>query len=154
MLPRLRETCPELTYLLVGDGGDRKRLEEKAESLGVDDMVVFTGRISEETKADHYRLADAYVMPSRWEGFGFVVIEALACGIPVIASKLDGTAEAVRGGELGLIVDPDDPDTLHHAIVQTINAPKEVPTGLEYFSFGNFQARIHAALAKIVELEQ
>ena len=154
VLPTLRETRPDLTYLLVGDGGDRKRLEEKAEALGVDDMVVLTGRIPEETKADHYRLADAYVMPSRLEGFGFVVIEALACGIPVIASKLDGTAEAVRGGELGLIVDPDEPEALRQAIVQTIDVPKEVPTGLEYFSVENFKARIRAALAKVSEMQR
>lgn len=149
LLPRLAAREPAIRYLCAGDGGDRARLEAKAQSLGVADRVVFTGRIAESRKADHFRLSDAYIMPSRWEGFGFVVVEALACGIPVVASTIDGTREAVRNGELGLLVDPKDADSLERAILDALSRPKAVPPGLDYFSFANFEKRLAAALSTV-----
>ena len=150
VLPRLRRASPNIVYVAAGDGSDRPRLEAKARELGVADRVVFTGRIDEAEKADLYRLADAYVMPSSGEGFGFVVLEALACGMPVVASSADGTREAVRGGELGLVVDPRNPDALERAILEALQRPKQIPPGLEYFSFANFQSGLQLALAKVV----
>jgi len=84
LLPVLSKQIPNIAYLIVGDGDDRARLEAQAKALGVGDRVVFTGFIPEAEKADHYRLADAFVMPGRGEGFGFVFLEALACGIPAV----------------------------------------------------------------------
>jgi len=74
-------------------------------------------------------------MPSYGEGFGFVILEALACGIPVVASKVDGTSEAVRNGELGFLVDPGNPDEIRQAIIVALQDQKSVPEGLAYFSF-------------------
>ena len=150
LMPRLSQRCPDVVYLCAGDGGDRARLEAKAKSIGMAGKVIFTGRIPESRKPDFFRLADAYVMPSSGEGFGFVVLEALACGIPVVASTADGTREAVIDGELGLLADPKDPDGLERAILQALERPKAVPAGLDYFSFANFEKRLHAALSKIV----
>ena len=95
------QEIPNIAYLIVGDGDDRQRLEAKARSRGIDDRVVFAGFIPEAEKADHYRLADAFVMPGRGEGFGFVFLEALACGIPVVGSRLDGSREALAPGGVG-----------------------------------------------------
>ncbi len=120
IMPRLRELEPEIVYIAAGDGDDRPRLEARARELGVADRVIFPGRISEAEKADYYRLADAYVMPSSGEGFGIVVLEALACGLPVVASAADGTREAVRDGELGVVVDPKDQPALLSAIIDAI----------------------------------
>ena len=72
--------------------------------LDLNSRVVFTGFIPESEKADHYRLADAYAMPSWGEGFGFVFLEAMACGVPVVASAIDGGKEAVLDGKLGFVV--------------------------------------------------
>jgi glycosyltransferase involved in cell wall biosynthesis len=152
LLPRLRKTRPDLVYLAAGDGNDRPRLEAKAREVGVGDMVVFTGAVPEAEKADLYRLADAYVMPSSGEGFGFVVLEALACGIPVVASTADGTREAVCGGELGLLADPRVPDALEGAILEALQRPKAIPPGLEYFSVPNFRRRLSAAISKIAAI--
>ena len=150
LLPGLVKENPDIIYLVVGDGTDRKRLEEKAEQLGMREHVLFTGRIAENEKADYYRLADVYVMPSRGEGFGFVFLEAMACGIPVIASKIDGSREAVRHGELGQLVDPDNPDEIRAAILKALRGPRgEVPQGLEYFSYANFTQRLHHFLDQI-----
>ena len=144
LLTRLASQVPNVSYLLAGDGDDRPRLEALARSLGVADRVVFTGRIDEAEKADHYRLADVYVMPGRGEGFGFVLLEAMACGIPSIASKLDGSREAVRDGLIGAVVDPDDADAVIAAILAALEKPRHVPDGLDYFSFANFERRTHA----------
>lgn len=148
-LPRLIARVPDLAYVAAGDGPDRARLEAKARALGVGTHVVFTGRIAEVEKVDLYRLADAYVMPSSGEGFGFVILEALACGIPVVASSADGTREAVRGGELGLVVNPQDADDLEQAILDALSRPKGIPPGLEYFSFPNFERRLATALDRM-----
>lgn len=142
-LPALTEDVPDLAYLICGDGDDRPRLEQKAADLGVADRVVFAGYVPEDEKADHYRLADAFVMPGRGEGFGIVYLEALACGVPVVASRLDASHEAVRGGLLGEVVDPRDPADLRRGIVRALASDPGVPAGLSYFSFEQFQARWH-----------
>lgn len=152
VLPDLVQDFPELAYLVVGDGSDRRRLEEKARTLGIADRVVFAGYIAEEEKSDHYRLADLYVMPSQGEGFGFVFLEALACGVPAIGSTVDGSREALKDGELGTIVDPSNKDELKAAIIAGLKQPYgTVPAGLEYFSFNNFKLRLSAILEQTAE---
>lgn len=146
LMPRLRATCPDLVYLCAGDGDDRPRLEARARDLGCAESVVFTGHIAEQRKADHYRLADAYIHPSRFEGFGIVLIEALACGIPVVGSTADGSQEALLHGELGPAVDPQDGDALAGAILAAIDRPKGVPSGLAHYGTDRFQNRMTAAL--------
>jgi glycosyltransferase involved in cell wall biosynthesis len=141
ILPDLVEEIPDLSYLVCGDGDDRPRLERKAERLGVSDRVVFAGYVPEEEKEDHYRLADAFVMPGRGEGFGIVYLEAMACGIPVVASSADASREAVQGGELGVVVDPDDPADIRQGIRAALDVDRGVPDGLEYFSYDRFADR-------------
>ncbi|HEV2211481.1 MAG TPA: asparagine synthase (glutamine-hydrolyzing) [Verrucomicrobiae bacterium] len=163
LLPSLAHAIPNLACLLVGDGEDRPRLEAKARALGLDvisdrpqsinsngarPLVVFTGHICESEKAAHYRLADVFLLLSRGEGFGIVLLEAMACGVPVIASSADGSREAVRCGSLGQIVDPGNPAQIIDAILRALASPTEPaqrrpPAGLEYFSFENFQTRCH-----------
>jgi phosphatidylinositol alpha-1,6-mannosyltransferase len=152
LMPALSKQIPEIAYLIVGDGDDRKRLEDKARSFGVIDRVVFTGFIEEEEKPDHYRLADAYVMCGWLEGFGFAFLEAMACGIPVVGSSLDGSREALRGGSLGILVDPRRPEEIQTGILEALGRPRGViPDGLEYFSFENFEKRCHQILSDVVK---
>src|SRR5688500_18199955 len=112
VLPQLIAEIPELIYIALGDGSDRTRLEEKASALGITAHCIFPGYVSESEKLEYYRLADLFVMPSRLEGFGYVFLEALAAGVPVIASKVDGSREAVRNGVWGALVDPYRPEEL------------------------------------------
>lgn len=143
VLPELAEEVPDVAYLICGDGDDRPRLERKAERLGLSDRVVFAGYVPEDEKEDHYRLADAFVMPGRGEGFGIVYLEALACGVPVVASSADASREAVRDGQLGMVVDPDDPQDLRRGIGEALAAERGVPEGLAYFSEDRFRERWH-----------
>ncbi|MHB1407412.1 MAG: glycosyltransferase family 4 protein [Desulfitobacteriaceae bacterium] len=141
---------PLLKYVIAGDGDDRPRLEKRVYELGLQDFVVFTGMVAEEEKVALYRAADVFAMPSKGEGFGFVFLEAMACGIPVVASKCDGSREAVLDGKLGTIVDPDDPDDLIQGIMSALNRPKRVPEGLDYFSYHSFEKRVHKLIDEIV----
>lgn len=150
LLPALAKEIPNIAYLIVGDGTDRQRLEEKTQALGVAHLVRFAGFISETEKVEHYRLADVYVMPSKGEGFGIVFLEAMACGIPVVASKADGSREAVRDGMLGILINPNEPEEIKAGIFNALKRPKGViPPRLDYFSYNNFVQRLHYIVDKV-----
>ncbi len=146
VLVALRQSEPSLVYLVVGDGDDRSRLEAKARALGVQDHVVFAGFIAEADKADYFRLADAFAMPGHGEGFGFVFLEALACGVPAVGSQLDGSREALLDGELGELVDPANLETVRVGILRALAKPKGIPAGLAHFAWPRFRDRIAAAV--------
>jgi glycosyltransferase involved in cell wall biosynthesis len=145
MLEVLRDLPEDVVYMIAGGGNDAPRLQLRARELGVASRVVFTGLFADEEKQDLYNLADAYVMPSRGEGFGFVFLEAMACGVPAIGSKLDGGREALLDGKLGMLVDPTNRAEIRAAILETLERrERRVPDGLEYFSFENFSERANA----------
>lgn len=107
-LPKIVDAFPSVKYLVIGRGDDRPRLAQLAEDLGVGDRVVFAGFVPTEDLAAHYRVADAYIMPSQ-EGFGIVYLEAMACGIPVLSGDADGSADPLQDGRLGWRVPHRDP---------------------------------------------
>src|SRR5262249_55273538 len=145
-MPDLLTDNRDLAYLIGGAGPDRPRLEAKARSLGISDRVIFAGRIAEEEKAAHYCTVDAYVMPSRGEGFGIVILEAMACGIPALGSCKDGGREALLDGKLGLLVDPDDPASVEAGIRAVLKRPRGRPAGLDYYSVGAKRERVSRLL--------
>ena len=155
-LLELKEIIPNIAYLIVGDGSDRRRLEAKSGVSRVGGQGGVQPVLSQRTKrGDHYRLADVYVMPSSGEGFGFVFLEAMACGIPVVASKVDGGREAVRDGQLGILVDPANRGEIMGGILKALTIPRgTVPVGLGYFSFDNFMVRLHAAIDRVMRNSQ
>lgn len=151
VLPALLEVEPRLKYLVAGEGDDRPRLQAKALSLGLADCVIFTGMVKEADKGDLFRLADAFVMPGRGEGFGFVFLEALACGVPAVGSRLDGSREALRDGMLGELVDPTDASSVKAGILRALAKPKEIPSGLAHFDWPAFTQRVADAFRNLVK---
>jgi glycosyltransferase involved in cell wall biosynthesis len=143
-MPQLLNRFPAVKYLIVGDGDDRVRLEAKAKALGLSDKVIFTGRISEVEKVAHHNLADVYVMPSTAEGFGIVLIEAAACGVPVVGSRIDGSHEALLNGRLGRLVDPRNSHELLDAISAMLeHGPRRQRLdAIATFSAQKFRARV------------
>lgn len=115
-LPQILRAIPNVKYLVIGRGDDQPRLAKLAESLGVANRVVFAGFVPTEALMEHYRLADAYVMPSQ-EGFGIVYLEAMACGVPVLAGDADGSADPLQDGELGWQVPHRNPDAVAAACI-------------------------------------
>lgn len=153
-LPELAKQIPDIAYLIVGNGDDKQRLQTKAEKLGVADRVVFTGYIPEAEKVDHYRLADVYAMPGRGEGFGIVYLEAMACGIPCVASKLDGSRDALRNGQLGVLADPRDLQDVQQAVLKALKQERRIPKGLDYFRVGNYRKRTWQILQDTLTREE
>jgi phosphatidylinositol alpha-1,6-mannosyltransferase len=153
ILPRLRKRFPELAYLIVGDGDDRPRLEDRVRSLGLTGAVVFTGRISESEKVAHYNLADLYVMPSSGEGFGIVYLEAAACGVPIIGSRTDGSQEALCDGEIGQLVDPLNLEEVYEAVERMLlsTASRRRHPKLAYFSEDMFRSRFVEWMSRVMD---
>ncbi len=136
----------DVVYLIAGGGNDLSRLRSRAERLGVAHRVRFTGDFDERDKADIYALADVYAMPSRGEGFGFVFLEALASGLPVIGSRHDGGREALLDGKMGLLVDPSSPGEVRQAILEQLGVPRTIPNALDTYSFDRFVTATHAIM--------
>ena len=118
-LPKIVQTFSEVKYLVIGRGDDQPRLERLAQALGVGERVVFAGFVPTEALVDHYRLADAYIMPSQ-EGFGIVYLEAMACGIPVLAGEGDGSADPLQDGRLGWRVPHRNPPAVAAACLEIL----------------------------------
>jgi D-inositol-3-phosphate glycosyltransferase len=88
------------------------RLQELREELGIADVVTFLGKRDQMALPYHYSAAEVCVVPSHYESFGMVALEAMACGTPVIASKVGGLTFTVRDGDTGFLVPNDDPQAL------------------------------------------
>ncbi|MBD3291979.1 MAG: glycosyltransferase [Armatimonadia bacterium] len=112
----LQQGTPDVHLKIVGDGPDRPRLEQQTRDLGVADAVTFTGPKPHEQIPDLMRQSDLLVLPSLSEGFGIVLIEAMATGLPVIATETGGIPEIVRHGENGLLVQARDAQGLAASI--------------------------------------
>ena len=147
LMPALIAQFPDLVYLIVGDGRDRRRLEAMVEKMGLEEHVLFAGRIREDEKIDHYNLADAFAMPSMSEGFGFVFLEAAACGLPVLGGSRDGSRDALVDGRLGVMVDPESPDELLEGLETILTREKRVPECLKPFDFPRFKRQIEELVA-------
>ncbi|MDB5109845.1 MAG: hypothetical protein JWR67_959 [Mucilaginibacter sp.] len=124
-LNKLKLNFPGIKYILSGqyDTIEETRIKKLIADYQVEEQVILTGFIDESELADHFLLADLFVLPSKKEGFGIVFIEALACGLPVICGNADGSIDAIRNGELGKSIQVDDPDELEKAITECLNIP-------------------------------
>jgi len=91
------------TLVIAGDGPLAGGLRRRAEALGADARIVFTGRLPEAEKVAHYRLADVFLFPSTLEGFGLAVGEAMSCGLPVVVSDQGALPELVVDGQGGFV---------------------------------------------------
>jgi phosphatidylinositol alpha-1,6-mannosyltransferase len=127
-LARVRESVPDVVYVVAGEGPDRERLEELAGRAGVNGSVRFVGAVPNDELALWYSLGDVFVMPSRSEppdveGFGIVYLEAAACERPVVAARAGGVPDAVADGVSGLLVEPDDEVGLAQALTELLRDP-------------------------------
>jgi len=125
-LPLVLKEVPQVVYVIVGEGLERRRLEQLVDSLGLSGHVKMVGGAEEADLVDYYNLCDLFVMPSREipgrldlvEGFGIAFLEAGACGKPVVGGNSGGVPDAVLDGVTGLLVDPLDPQAIARAVVR------------------------------------
>jgi len=122
-LPALLERHPDLVYLAVGGehpDGDERRLRDLAGRLGVAAHVRFVGRQPPQRLRYFYSAADLFVLPTRFEGWANVFLEAAACGLPTVTTRVGGNAEVIDSPELGRLVPWGDDDALREAILEAL----------------------------------
>ncbi len=119
--PLLLARVPGARLCLLGDGPEEARLREQASALGVEASVAFLGGVPDV--APRLRAADAAVLPSRTEGMPVALIEAMSCGLPVVATAVGGSAEVLRDGTTGRLVPPDSPAALAEALAEALLEP-------------------------------
>jgi glycosyltransferase involved in cell wall biosynthesis len=111
-----------LSLIILGDGPERNALIELTRTCGIEHRVHFPGFV--ENPWSYFARSAAFVCSSRWEGFGNVIIEAMACGVPVVATDCDfGPREVIRQGQSGLLVPVEDVDSLSKAIASVLDNP-------------------------------
>jgi glycosyltransferase involved in cell wall biosynthesis len=118
---QLRREIPDVKALVVGDGELRPSLEQRTQALRLSDSVIFTG--TRRDVPEILALLDVFVLPSLWEGLPIALLEAMAAGLPVVATRVGGVPEVVVDGETGLLVPPRDPDALSEAILTLLQDP-------------------------------
>lgn len=113
--------CPELRYQIVGDGARRGELESLARERGVERITEFLGH--REDVPALLAASDVFVLPSRSEAFPNGAIEAMAAGLPVVASAVGGLLDLIESGRTGILVPPSDPEPLAAALQALYNDP-------------------------------
>jgi D-inositol-3-phosphate glycosyltransferase len=153
-----RET--RLRLVLVGGGGDNapedRALHAMCSALSLEDCVTFAGRRGHDELPDYYRAADALVLPSHYESFGLVVLEAMACGTPVIATRVGVVEDIVRNGVNGWVVEENGPESLaeglrwglarHNVQPPAANAIRATVEGYNWSSVASFIDREYRLL--------
>ena len=113
-LPKVAAQFPDVRYVIVGEGGDKTRLSGLASDLGVEANVIFAGALTDADLPEAYATSAIYVGASRIdreinaEGYGISFLEASSSGLPVVAGDSGGVRSAVRHGETGIVIDPED----------------------------------------------
>jgi glycosyltransferase involved in cell wall biosynthesis len=108
--------------VILGEGNERRSLAAFAAEMGISGSVHMPGFVANPYK--YMASADVFVLSSRWEGFGLVLVEAMACGTPVVSTNCPyGPAEILENGRYGALVPPGEPEKLAEAILQTLAKP-------------------------------
>jgi glycosyltransferase involved in cell wall biosynthesis len=119
---------PKAGLMVVGDGPEKAALQSQASELGLADSVIFTGSIPKDKLPLYYKAADVFVLPSivaksgDTEGLGVVLLEAMASGIPVVASNVGGVPDIVIEGKTGLLFPEKDPSAIAKAVVRVLGS--------------------------------
>ncbi len=111
-IAEIKKDIPKIRCVLVGDGPERRRLEALTRELSLDENIKFVGDVSNEKIPAYLAAAHIFARPSRFEGMGISFVEALAAGVPVIATSVGGIPDIIRDGETGLFSNVDDPHDL------------------------------------------
>jgi glycosyltransferase involved in cell wall biosynthesis len=125
-LEKVLAVYPNARYIIVGPGKDERVDEFLLSNPHISNNVIRFNSVSEEEKNELYGICDAFILPSKTEGFGIVFLEALVCGAIVIAPDNYGCPEALDNGKLGILVDPDNISKISEAIISAINKAKNM----------------------------
>ena len=124
MLSRLKPDFPNLKFLMTGEGSYKDKLLRGFDNEGVTDMVDYLGVVETERVPDLINQSHIFIYPSREEPFGLSILEAMACGVPVVTTSVFGPSEIITQNKDGLAVPPGDVDELVKAVRSLLENPK------------------------------
>jgi glycosyltransferase involved in cell wall biosynthesis len=158
LLPEIRKVYPEILYLIVGgasaEGDWSEHLKQMVNELRVSDNVKFLGVVSPDELNIFLSAADIFVLPTRNEGWANVILEAMACGLPVIATDVGGNSEVICRQELGAIVPFEDREALKIAILDALNNDWDADTIINYAKENSWDDRVKTLVNSFVEISQ
>jgi glycosyltransferase involved in cell wall biosynthesis len=111
----------DIKFILTGKGPIKKYLERRINELGLKKNFYFAGFVARSKLLEYYQNATVYVLPSYYEGLPTTLLEAMSCGIPSIATDVEGSSELITDGETGLLVPPRDPKKLAEVILKVLD---------------------------------
>lgn len=148
------ELPSDVKYLIAGsfDAEEKEFIQHLIEKLNLGNRVILAGFIPDHEVEAHFTMSDCYVMPSVKEGFGIVFIEAMFYNLPVIAGNQDGSTDALRKGEFGLLVNPTDVHEIRNSIIKVLENPSNYKVSkrslLHYFSYSSYKLKINHLFLK------
>lgn len=148
---RLLPGRPGVTALVMGRATEQHRayladLQAAVAKAGLADRIRFLPEVTVDRMADWYAALDLYVAPQRWEGFGLTPIEAMACGVPVVATRVGAFEELITDGVTGTLIPPEDPPAMDTAIARWLDDPAAMADA-------GAAARDHAVTSHGIEAE-
>lgn len=120
IMPAVIQAVPDAFIVIAGDGPERENLVATAKTAGIEDRVVFTGRLNQATLFEYVKAADVFVLNTLYEGFSHQILETMALGTPVITTAVGGNVEIIRNNENGLLIKPQSKEELKDAIIQLL----------------------------------
>jgi glycosyltransferase involved in cell wall biosynthesis len=117
IMPELLKINPSFILVIAGEGPERKNLEEQINNLNLGQNVKLTGILKQEGLWNYMQAADLFVLNTQYEGLPHIVIEAMKCGLPVIASKAGGNPEVIRDKVSGWLVNYNDEEQIKNAVL-------------------------------------
>ncbi|MGL1832982.1 glycosyltransferase [Rhodocyclaceae bacterium SMB388] len=146
LIPALRERYPTLQFVVAGgaspEGNNRDELVAQIERLGLKDCVHLIGAVAPDALRHVYSAGDVFVLATRFEGWANVFLEASACGVPIVTTRVGGNAEVVANEEIGLLVDYGDADALRDALIRALDKQWDQSRILAHARANAWQTRI------------
>ena len=128
-VPLLTRDHPDLLFVVAGKGPSRKLIEDRVKELGIDANIKLTGFVPDRLLPVYYDAADYFILPSAsGEGLPLVLLEAMACGLPVIATTVGGTPEIIKHMKNGVLVPPRNPEAMAETMAKLLSEERLGPT--------------------------
>ena len=144
--------------LIIGNGSERKNLENLVEKLKLKEKVKFLGQVPNKEIPEYLAMADCFVLPSLKEGFGIVILEAQAAGIPVIGTKVGGILDLIKDQETGILVEPSNSEEIAGAIAKIYSNPdfsqnliQNAKINLEKYDWQNIAESVYKVYIKFMK---
>lgn len=155
-LPQVLKEVPDARLVIIGDGPEKKNLEECAGSLGIASKVLFTGKLGQKELFDYVKAADVFALNTAYEGMSHQILETMALGTPVITTAIGGNPEVITHGKTGILLTPNDTVGFTKALVELLSSravaftiAKQAKKAVTGFTDEAMLERITAELKKI-----